>query len=77
MQELSALTFYMANIRDRDIILDIFRKEKADTCIHLAAKTSVSDSIRNPDETITINVKGTENVLEACYESDVGILILA
>lgn len=69
------LTFHTVDIRDRKAIPDIFREERADTCIHLAAKTSVADSIKNPDETMDINVNGTLNVLEACYNSHVSNFI--
>jgi len=71
------VAFYSADIRDKDTILGVFQKEKADTCIHLAAKTSVVDSIKNPDETMDINVKGTLNVLEACYNSEVSNFVFA
>jgi len=69
------LSFYNADIRDRKAISDIFLDERADTCVHLAAKISVSDSIKNPDETMDINVNGTLNVLEACYNSHVSNFI--
>jgi len=71
------LSFYNADIRDRKAISDIFLDERADTCVHLAAKISVSDSIKNPDETMDINVKGTLNVLEACYNSQVNNFVFA
>lgn len=71
------LTFYSADIRDKESILDIFLKEKPDTCIHLAAKTSVTDSIENPDETMSVNVKGTLNVLEACHRNNVNNFVFA
>ena len=73
----SRLRFYTADIRDEKAIKDIFVNEKADTCIHLAAKISVADSIRNPDETMETNVKGTENVLEASYISKVKNFVFA
>jgi UDP-glucose 4-epimerase len=47
-----SLKFYAADIRDKKAISDIFGDERADTCIHLAAKTSVSDSVKNPNETL-------------------------
>jgi UDP-glucose 4-epimerase len=75
LKETMPLTFYTADIRDRKAVSDIFQDEKADTCIHLAAKISVADSIKNPDETMDINVKGTLNVLEACYNSKVNNFI--
>lgn len=71
------LTFYTADIRDSKTITKIFTHEKGDTCIHLAAKISVADSIKNPNETIDINVNGTVNVLEACYASQIRNFIFA
>lgn len=71
------LKFYTADILDRNTIEDIMKDERADTCIHLAAKTSVADSIKNPDETMEINVKGTLNVLEACHNRRVNNFIFA
>jgi UDP-glucose 4-epimerase len=71
------LRFYRADIRDKKSILDIFHNENADTCIHLAAKISVSDSIKNSDETMNINVNGTMNVLEACSNSKINNFIFA
>ena len=71
LQNKLALRSYSADIRDSRAISEIFVNEKADTCIHLAAKISVIDSIKNPKETMDINVDGTINVLEACYKSQV------
>jgi UDP-glucose 4-epimerase len=68
---------YTVDIRDSKAISTIFQDERADTCIHLAAKISVIDSIQNPDETMNINVKGTLNVLEACYNANVNNFIFA
>lgn len=77
LQETTSLSHYTADIRDAKTISRIFKDQKADTCIHLAAKISVVDSIQNPDETMDINVKGTLNVLEACYESKVSNFLFA
>jgi UDP-glucose 4-epimerase len=48
-----------------------------DIVIHLAAKISVEDSIKNPSETFRINVDGTRNVLVACEKQKVRKLIVA
>jgi len=76
-QEITPLKFYEADIRDRESIINIFREDKADTCIHLAAKISVADSIKKPEETMDINVKGTLNVLEACIQSGINSFVFA
>ena len=77
LQETTSLSHHTADIRDAKTISRIFKDQKADTCIHLAAKISVVDSIQNPEETMDINVKGTLNVLEACYESKVSNFLFA
>ena len=48
-----------------------------DIVIHLAAKISVPESIRNPSETFEINVNGTKNVLIACEKNNVKKLIVS
>lgn len=71
-------SFYKADIRDKDVIDDIFKKNpNIDTCIHLAAKISVSDSIRNPSETMSVNINGTHNVLEASANNGVKNFVFA
>ncbi len=42
-----------------------------DIVIHLAAKISVNESIINPEETFEVNVKGTENVLNASIANNI------
>ena len=77
LQDNFQLTFYNADIRDSKAISEIFRNERADICIHLAAKIGVADSIKNPQETMEINVDGTQNVLDACYKSDIKNFLFA
>jgi UDP-glucose 4-epimerase len=72
-----AVTFYNEDIRDRQAVADIVKREGAQACVHLAAKISVVDSIRNPAETIDVNVNGTLSVLEACANSGVQTFVLA
>jgi UDP-glucose 4-epimerase len=65
------LSFYKADIRNKQEILDIIKDGHIDTCIHLAAIVSVLDSIVNPDYTVDVNINGTFNVLDACSRSGV------
>jgi UDP-glucose 4-epimerase len=70
-------TFYKEDIRNREAIMDIVRQEGTDSCVHLAAKISVAESIANPFETIDVNVNGTLSVLEACALNNVTSFIFA
>jgi UDP-glucose 4-epimerase len=45
--------------------------------IHLAARISIQESIRNPSETFQVNVDGTRNVFVACEKNCVKKLIVA
>ena len=45
--------------------------------IHLAAKISVSESVKNPNETFDVNVKGTKNVLLSCEKNHVRKVIVS
>ena len=39
--------------------------------IHLAAITSVQESMSNPELTIETNINGSKNLIKACLETDV------
>jgi len=71
------LLLHEEDILNKDRIFNIFSHEGVDTCIHLAAKTSVSDSIKNPYCTVYVNLIGTLNILEACYKHGVKNFIFA
>jgi len=69
---------------DAKIIGDITKLEDIteamkdyDIVIHLAAKISVEESIKNPSETFRINVDGIKNILLACKKNQVKKLIVA
>ena len=55
--------FVLGDIRDQALLDSIFQKDKIDGVIHFAALKSVSESIKNPDDYIDINTKGTETIL--------------
>ena len=61
---------YKEDIRDLDKMKEIVSKEKPDFLFHLAAQPIVSVSYSNPIETITSNVIGTTNILEALRYSN-------
>jgi UDP-glucose 4-epimerase len=71
------MVLYKQDIRNKQALFDIFKDEKIDTCIHLAAQSSVQDSITKPLETIHVNVIGTLNLLEACCDNNVDNFVFA
>ena len=76
----SSLVDIGAKVIEGDItkLLNIVNAAKdQDRVIHLAAKISVSESIRNPSETFQVNVDGTRNVLAACEKNHIKKLIVA
>lgn len=72
-----ALSFYNEDIRNREKIFEILSLEGFDTCIHLAANTSVDQSIINPDHTIMTNFAGTLNLLDACSKCGLNNFVFA
>ena len=51
--------------------------EKQEVVIHLAAKISVDESIKNPSETHNVNVEGTKIILNSCKENRIKKLVAA
>jgi UDP-glucose 4-epimerase len=75
VQKLQVQDLIVGDIRDRDLVVKSL--SKVNTVIHLAAHTSVIESLKKPDECWAINVTGTFNMLEACRLNGVKNFILA
>ena len=61
---------YQEDIRDLSKMTEIISNEKPEFLFHLAAQPIVSTSYSEPIETISSNVIGTANILEALKISD-------
>ncbi|MEK9151301.1 MAG: GDP-mannose 4,6-dehydratase [Patescibacteria group bacterium] len=57
-------TLYTGDIRDRKFLEKVFKKEKPDKIIHLAAMAGVRASLDNPMLYADVNVMGTTNLLD-------------
>lgn len=55
----------IGDIRDQNHLTEVIMKEKPQFVFHLAAQAIVSTSYSNPVETMSTNIIGTMNVLEA------------
>jgi len=53
------------DITDQDRVMEVVQEVDPDVIWHLAGITSVSFSIQNPELTFSVNVGGTQNLLEA------------
>jgi len=73
----SGYRFIRLNLEDKDEIHDLFRSERFDYVIHLAAQAGVRYSIDHPDVYIQSNIVGFFNILEACRYYHVKHLLYA
>ena len=62
---------YEADIRERPRLEDIFRGEKFDCIVHLAARAGVRPSLAEPMLYMETNINGTLNLLELAREHGV------
>ena len=69
--------FIRMNLEDKEGIMGLFRNEKFDYVIHLAAQAGVRYSIDHPDVYIQSNIVGFFNILEACRHYPVKHLLYA
>ncbi len=68
---------YRGDIRDIDILDMIFKENKIDVVVHLAAMAGVRPSIENPILYQEVNCMGTQNILETMKKYDVKNLVMA
>ncbi|MDJ1431987.1 GDP-mannose 4,6-dehydratase [Halostagnicola sp. A-GB9-2] len=57
------------DVCDREIVVNRF-DTGVDACIHLAAEIDVQESLDDPDAHFESNLIGTQNVLEACRQTE-------
>lgn len=68
---------YRGDIRDKELLDLIFKENKIDVVIHLAAMAGVRPSIENPILYQDVNCMGTGNILETMKKYDVKKLVMA
>ena len=69
--------FVHANVADRALMEQVFRDERPQRVIHLAAQAGVRYSLQNPHAYIDSNIVGFMNVLEGCRHNGVEHLVYA
>ncbi len=68
---------YYQDIRDIEGLRSIFKEQKIDLVIHLAALAGVRPSIERPLEYEEVNIKGSMNLWELCKEFNIKKFVCA
>jgi len=70
-------TFIRMNLEDREEMMELFKKEKFEKVVNLAAQAGVRFSLEDPHSYISSNIVGFLNILEACRDQDIKHLVYA
>lgn len=70
-------SFLHLDIAERAAMAELFRVQRFDKVIHLAAQAGVRYAMQNPHAYIDSNIAGTQNVLEGCRHNGVKHLVMA
>ena len=70
-------TFYQGDLRDKDFLVDLLKKEKVDAVIHFAAFSLVGESVTNPLKYYENNLYGTKVLLDAMIETGVDKIVFS
>ena len=71
------VTFYKADILDREALNIIFEKEKIDSCIHFAGLKAVGESVQKPWEYYENNIAGTLTLVDVMRQHGVKNIIFS
>ena len=77
LSERKAFQFIELDIESSESLTLLFRKERLDAVIHLAARAGVRDSIEVPHQYMKTNLMGTLNLLDCMKNYEVGKLVMA
>ncbi|MBX9993185.1 NAD-dependent epimerase [Priestia aryabhattai] len=69
--------FHKADLTDKNYLENIFKEQKINIVVNLAAQAGVRYSIENPDAYIQSNIVGFANILEMCRHYKVDHLLYA
>ncbi len=73
----TAVDIEVMDITDRDSVCRTFEDVRPELVVHCAALTAVDYCAQHPDEALTINGFGTQNVALACQAHDATLLCLS
>jgi UDP-glucuronate 4-epimerase len=77
LEEIDNFRFVKVDLCDRETLSALFKEEKFDCVVNLAAQAGVRYSLKNPYAYIDSNIVGFMNILEGCRHNHVGNLVYA
>ena len=77
LQAKPGFRFHKLSVEDREGTATLFREEKPQRVIHLAAQAGVRYSLENPHAYVDANLQGFMNILEGCRHNGVEHLAYA
>lgn len=77
LEEFNDFSFCQADLADKDVIDEIFRRSEPEVVVNLAAQAGVRYSLTNPHAYVTSNLVGFVNILESCRNNGVKHLVFA
>jgi len=68
-------TLVVGDIRNKDLLREILKRDRIDFCFHLAAEPYIPKGYQNPETMFKVNTLGTIHILKSCHRAKVkGIL---
>jgi UDP-glucuronate 4-epimerase len=77
LRDVPGFRFQRVDLADAATVHALFRHERIDDVIHLAAQTGVRQSAERPESCVASNLVGFVNLLEACRQHEVRHLLYA
>jgi UDP-glucuronate 4-epimerase len=77
LEKFSAFSFRKLDIADQAAVNDVFKREKPEKVVHLAAQAGVRYSLTHPQPYVSSNLVGFLNILEACRHGKTAHLVFA
>ncbi|MFX1502970.1 MAG: dTDP-glucose 4,6-dehydratase [Promethearchaeota archaeon] len=70
------LKVIIEDVRNKEIIDNLFQRYNFSTCIHLAAQINVQESLDNPEKAFENNVIGTYNILDSARKTNTKVVLI-
>ena len=77
LKKRAGFRFRVLDLADRQGVADLFKAEKPEVVVHLAAQAGVRYSLENPHAYVESNLVGFTNILEGCRHNAVKHLVYA